>query len=383
MGPGPAARMAPESDPMHTVECPHCHKRFKVPTPVSGAKMKCSRCGQVFVGSSAQRPDGGAAASASAPAGQPGAPPPEGRPAGYRARQSSNVVMTVIAFFAIAGILALAAALYYRLTHVTFVEVDPETGQRVKKHMSQKQADRQLAAERARAEAARRRRMGLTASGASAAPGQRLPERLWPTSGTATGPAATAPAVTSDPKLSVSKDLVEGGVIREMTFLCGRVLSNYTVPLESVALTAYVNGAKGPAASYRYIPAQGSIRYTLRLGTKAVGEADVQVIARATPNADLLVWAIDATNIRRTAEGEKAILTGWVKNPHDTAVKNVKIHCDAFAADGIQCDRAVGRLTHARTIGAGKSEPFRVEFTRPGTFEILSAIDARAVAERF
>jgi len=291
--------------------------------------------------------------------------------------------MTVIAFFAIAGILALAAALYYRVTHVTVVEVDPKTGKRTAKKMSQAEADKRLAAERARAEAARRQRMGLPPDQASAPPDRRLPERLWPASATASGPAATAPAVVSDPKLDVSKNIVSGGVINEMTFLCGRVLSNYDVPLETVTLTAYVNGAKGPSATCRFVPARGSIRYSIRLGNKAIDEADVRIIALARPNADLLVWAIDARNIRRTAEGEKAILTGWVKNPHTMAVKNIKIHCDAFAADGIQCDRAVGGLTNARTIGAGKSEPFRVEFTHPGTFEVLDTLDARAVAERF
>ncbi|KKL45987.1 hypothetical protein LCGC14_2350110, partial [marine sediment metagenome] len=37
---------------MHVVECPHCHRKFKVAKPVANARMKCSRCGEAFVGAS-------------------------------------------------------------------------------------------------------------------------------------------------------------------------------------------------------------------------------------------------------------------------------------------------------------------------------------------
>ena len=41
-----------EVDTMHRIECPNCHKWLRLPRQVHNARLKCSRCGHIFVGSS-------------------------------------------------------------------------------------------------------------------------------------------------------------------------------------------------------------------------------------------------------------------------------------------------------------------------------------------
>ena len=42
---------------MHTVQCPHCHRTFRIAKAVVNARMKCSGCGESFVGSSVESAD--------------------------------------------------------------------------------------------------------------------------------------------------------------------------------------------------------------------------------------------------------------------------------------------------------------------------------------
>ena len=86
---------------MHMVECPHCHRKFKVPSPVTDRRMRCGRCGEEFTGSSVGTAD--AAGQAGPVRSGPGSvfhstlEPRQGR----RETSTKNVIMLVACFFGI------------------------------------------------------------------------------------------------------------------------------------------------------------------------------------------------------------------------------------------------------------------------------------------
>ena len=186
-----------------------------------------------------------------------------------------------------------------------------------------------------------------------------------------------------DPKLEVSRTLVPGGAVGDITYVCGRVLSTYPVALESLTVTVYVNGARGSSRTYAYVPANGSIRYSILLGSEKVYEADVAVTAACrTAHDRMVIWAIPSEEILRSVSEGKVIWSGRTRNNSRVPVKNVKVRCDFFAGDGIQGGTTVGGLVGGDKIGMGKSAAFRIVSGDPAA-ETAELLVARVVAETY
>ena len=87
--------------------------------------------------------------------------------------------------------------------------------------------------------------------------------------------------------------------------------------------------------------------------------------------------------MERSRRGGKVVWSGMTRNRTTVAVKDVEIHCDCFNSKGIWGGAEVGKLTgDARTIDAGKSAYFNVEFdlTRGMVF---TNVVARAMGKRY
>lgn len=354
---------------MHVVECPSCRRTFRVAQAVTGVRMKCSRCGQSFVGSSTEAPDAAQASSASA-----AHPRPAVRP---RPRSNSGPLMLVICCVAAAGIVVLAAVFYWIRTHPTVVQKDERTGEVVGKgRVSRRQAEREIG-----------RRPGPGGEDDRLTPGvppdRRPGTDLVPGSHPAPGPGEPA----GDPKLEAGQPaLVEAGAVGERTFACGQILSKYEAALRQVSVTAYVDGRRGPSWYCPYVPPRGRVRYCVEVQGKDLSADRVRIVAAAQPlRAGLVVWEIPPADVRRAAvTGEVAAWTGTVRNPASLPLKDIRIILDYYDDEGIWGGRAEGRLEDRTTLGVGKSGFFRVSTGELHALEqaTSSIVVARAVAEQ-
>ena len=353
---------------MHIVECPHCRRKFKVPSPVADKRMKCGRCGQLFVGSSVDSPEPAVQAAPSPTAGGTALAQTPERPK----RTNTSTLLLAGCFLGVAGTILLGVLAYYKLTHPRVI-VKTETGQvKLDNTMPMGRARRMMAAGRSE---------GQQQSGESQPAGQAASRP-----GTPDGRGeATVQQVESDPKLSVTQTIVSAGPVGDITYVCGRVLSAYEVALQSITFTVYVDGKRGPERRYAYVPAGGSIDYSICLGSERLDDATVKVAAACRPaGEDLVIWSIPSREVMRSgtlADGS-VVWTGVTRNPSTVSVQNVKIYCDYFADDGVQAGSAIGALVQPDKIGRGQSAAFRIACSDLGA-EAASRLVARVVANKY
>ncbi|KPK79931.1 MAG: hypothetical protein AMJ81_12610 [Phycisphaerae bacterium SM23_33] len=278
--------------------------------------------------------------------------------------------MLVITCVGVAGITVLLAALYWIRTHPTFVEKGPE-GTR---SLPGRPLDQ---------------RPGGTAEGSSGGPGGAVtagrPGEAVPA---ASRPISPAEEPQGDPKLLVSAPkLRDAGAVGEMRFVCGSVLSKYTVSLGEVSVTAYVDGLRGPSASYPFIRPGGTILYCLPLYVEDMDESRLKIVAEARQaRPGLVVWDIPIQEIRRAgdAASERTVWTGKVRNRADFPVKNIRVVLDYYDDEGVWGGRAEGRLEDRTTLEPGSSGFFRVTTGELSALEVTTSrvLVARAVAEK-
>ena len=122
---------------MFIVICPKCQKKLKVGRELKGAKLKCSACQNVFIGSTL--PAEGEGPAAIAPAGRPAAPaparpatPPTAAPtkASQTMRRAPKKNMLAFYVVCVCGVLLipLAVGLWYLSTHTHYVQDGQDYG---------------------------------------------------------------------------------------------------------------------------------------------------------------------------------------------------------------------------------------------------------------
>ena len=349
---------------MHVVECPKCHRKFKVAQPVVNAQMKCSRCGTGFLGSSTSAADGALVARPAL-----GQPPRPAVPAGPGAAGAPFVpvrpsnsglgpILLAATVLMVVGVVVFGIVMVRRLQTRTVITKDPKTGQVLsKEEVSTEEAQRRVK-ERLAAEARGRNRRP---PGDPSDPSFQPPDQS-PGPAPATGPVrppdspVDEPIPGSDPKLAVSPPrTVDSGPVGEDRFAVGFVRSEYDVVLESITVRLYVDGAPGPARTFHWIPPRGTIRYSLALGSE---QGKPEVRAQAKPAAsDVLVWEIprDKISRSRTASGpEMAAYNGEFRNNYAVPGGSVEVYVDYFAEDGTYGGLGKGRLDQDKTVGVGK-----------------------------
>jgi len=360
---------------MHMVECPHCHRKFKVPKAVSGVRMKCSACGASFVGSSTELPEPAQRSFEAAAA--PAAPAPA-RPV----RRSAGPIPLVVCILGVVGIAVLVAVFVWIRTHPTVVtaKLDRKTGaviEQGRQRLPEAEAERRV---REAAALARQRRLVQKAQVPSRVPspaGERvgdpagLVERTPGAVGPASAPAPPGPVPSArrgDPKLQVgSPALVSAGAVGvDYRVACGTVQSLYDVPLARVTVAAYVDGKQVRTQDYLYVPPRGTARYSLLLPA-GVDDSNLRLSATCVrAGRGVVVWEVPQEEVARGAALDgSTVWSGRVRNRAGVPLRDVVIYIDFYDRDGIWCGAVQGGLEGGKVLGVGKSGFFRVKTGEP------------------
>ena len=257
----------------------------------------------------------------------------------------------------IVATIALIVALFVIHNRRTLMVRD-EYGKWTKKTVSKAEYKRIVAERKVEEEAEERRKRGLPPADVEPAPPAE-PDNGQPRS--PESPRVTPTIPKSDPKLAPGRPTnVRAGVGVNYFHACGSLLSKYSAPLRHVTVTAYVDGTRGWPVSYEYVPARGTIRYSVPLPAGAPADAEVTIVATAGEElpADTIVWEIDPSNIGEgeiDKEGTAGIVwKGQTRNPTTTPVKDVRIYCDFFFAEGLYAGSATAKVRDDGIIGPGR-----------------------------
>lgn len=338
---------------MYVVECPACHRRFKVTSPMREAAMRCSRCGNSFVGSSVETPD--------APSQVPATPaPPAQGPRLPAVRPVGNspimMMMAVASFFGIVAVIALVAVLVVRLG-----------------------SDSSDTAPAARSTTRAARRPRRPRRGRARLDGPRTLPASAPS-----GPAA--PPSIGDPKLIPGRPFIlSSGPGRGGYHACGDLSVRHDKPLRSVSVRAEVDGVSGYPVTYDYVAPNSVIRYSVPLPGKKVAETRVNIVAVGVPaGAGTVAWPINPRDVAKAQPlpDGKIVWSGSTRNPLSTRAKKVMIYCDFFFTEGIQAGSAVGKVTGNGIVGAGEIGHFRV-VSEDASLANCEVCVARAVGQEY
>jgi isochorismate hydrolase len=330
--------------------------------------MKCSRCGLTFVGTSTEKAD---APRTPVPSNVEGAAPkPHGAEhattTGKKRRKTStkSIILLIVGVFGVLGIVVMLAMAYYRQTHPIMVR-DAKTGNVIEQERTTlDKAERRIKKHR------------NAAGDKHATPGMNEGNDRTD---------SQTPVTEGDPKLRVRWEIIKTG-IAETPYACGSVHNTYTVPQKQVTIIAYINGARGPSKTYRFVPTEKAIRYSICLQGQRATEENVKVVATGEPaDKDTIVLSVDSDQMNYREQNDKAVWTGTVRNRSSVPIKDVKIYCDFFDSDGIQGNKqdVIGKLVSTRTIGAGKFARFRVEFGALGATDLYDTVVARAAGQKY
>ena len=328
---------------MHMVECPGCHRHFKVPSPVHEAAMRCSRCGNSFVGSSVEVADaaGPPPAAPSPAAAAPPVPGPRLAPVRSPSSSPTSVLMVVISFFGIVAVIALVAVAVVKMTQ----DRGSGGGSEARPARPASRRGRRAGAGLDRTVPDSRRKPPVAEATSRAAPG-------------------AAPGPGGDPKLVAGQPhILRSGPGRSTYHACGSLSCRYDKPLRSVTVRAEVDGVSGEPVTYEYVAPNSVIRYSVPLPGGKVAEARVKIVAVGVPaGAGTIAWPIDPADVGKAQwlPDGKVVWRGRTRNPLSTPAKKVIIYCDFFFAEGLQVGSAVGKVTGSGIVGAGRYAYFRV-----------------------
>lgn len=391
---------------MHTIQCPSCGRKFRLAQPVINGKLKCSKCGQSFVGTSVEEdqaaPSGGRPQS---PAAQPAPAPalaamraaiPAGRRKGNPALVAGILAVTVLA---LGGI---GYAIFHLSNRVEIV--DPKTGshtyvtkdefarqQAEQKRKAGEEAEKEAAAAAAKlakaTPAARPNVRRPAGSQASTNPGETPGENT--TENTAANPPPVPPPA-ADPNIQMGDPKTIERLAAGKTFLVGTFKNLTDKPLAEVKIQPLLQGnpitlegtKQSISASYKFIPAHGQSRYCIELPPTSppIDASKVDLKVQSTPlEGGQYVWNINK-DVKLDQGEDSPMVAGFIKNTNPTPVKNVRIYCEFFDAEGVQGGSAQGALKNE--VGAGKTEKI-TPFAAGSTVGTDYTIEARAVAEPY
>lgn len=398
---------------MYAVRCPHCKRILKLKRPVEQAKMKCRSCGGIFLGTTTQVAESAAAAAtrpaapapaASDPAAElaaagarasahdPFGPAPPGRQPDeaakpeeplLRPRRQAQWPAIVVGAGVVGVIILVIVARYYFMHPRVQVREGDRKGPLIydrrdirgehERHIQELKDQRENPAGARQAPPPPSPSVRPPPPGApDVGPGSSAPPRAPPDSSTAQrAPPEAGPR--GDPKITqLSAILEDRDAEIGASYLVGQIRSSYEHPLRSVRVEvmAYDNDGKMVAKGTfvcRYVPAAGEARFSVPCGSLTSDRcARVEVVAtNAMPLGALEVcWAEESPmQCQRTGAG-KVVVRGEARNPYDTEVENVRVHCDFFSEEGVHLGSAGGELEDGETaIPPGERRDFVVEFT--------------------
>ncbi|MCY2929672.1 MAG: hypothetical protein NTV86_09305 [Planctomycetota bacterium] len=343
---------------MHVVECPGCSSLLKVPKPVSGARLKCRKCGVVFVGASREMPDPSPGHPAAV---HPPAPAPRQAPATspyFRVtpkRTNNNVVYITIG--AAAALILLVVAVVWHVQHQP-APAPPKIAQAP----------------------------APTPPPPKPPPGVRggeffppPPPVVGPTPATAPKP-VTPPAPTPPPapvlpaNLPVDCRVVKLGLTgMEQAYIQGSVRNDRPEGVKSVTVEIRVPDGDKPPVVRKIICSmlapQGRSPFMLlcpvpqKDGFKPEDvDVKAQVIAVVPLEPKQICWNIEGALVRGDEAAGTRTITGSVKNLRDVRVTNIEIFADVYFGDGRLAGTATGKLEHGDMLDPSARDDFSLPF---------------------
>jgi hypothetical protein len=307
-------------------------------------------------------------------------------PPARRAVSRQGVMMLVGMFFAVAAIIVMVVVALTRKTKVVVMEAGTGKVLEVRKMGSGDEA-------RDYARGVSSGAIDPTKSPAKAQPPELLGDPARTRAAEASSAqtpgelpeAASQAAPKGDPKLNVEQNIISTVAAAEASYVVGRVKNLYDKPLESVTVTAYVNGLAGPTHTFEYLPAGEAMPYSMSLGMDADQMASANVKVAATGNLapdSKVVWLVSSNQVLRRNDDNKVTWSGTTTNPTNWAVRDVKVYLDMFSSDGLHYGAATGELQEERSLKAGGAAPFKV-VTNDNRAEAAQTVVVRVVGEKF
>ena len=345
---------------MYTVTCPSCNKVLKIPQAVSNARIRCTGCQAVFVGSSTPFELGETTPARRLPVAATARPKSggSGKARLYRGKPKAPVSPVIIAVVAagVLGVVVLAAVFAYKASK----DADDK---RSDKDVSKKQPDQP---------ATPATPAGVGRNGAGVRRPDTGPRRggapdtqpaLPPTNGGRTaGTGGTPPEHDALIKVDYKRQTDDYSNV----ILYGEVRNAHKYPVRQAIVEFIVRDPAGKEIKARavcnHIPVKSAVGFSVNLGAMPE-DVSVTVVAKSVPEPkDIVCWRVDTDNVRLDGESVKGsiIINGQVTNATDTTVANVEIHCDFFSRAGHHHSTVIGKLTKAFRIAPGKTEAYRV-----------------------
>ncbi len=373
---------------MHIITCPKCRTRLRLEKPVTKVKVRCKKCGTVFIGTSESVPEQPEAKTAAAVADiashartGPGGKPVHDIPRGYRptpaVRPKGAPWMLIVVIVAVLGIIIAAVAGYWIHTH-PYVEIKDENGKlvyagrmHIDEYNSRTAAIEEKKKKLAEADKTARPANTTTDNGdKTTTDGSvvvtetiKLPEN--PTDKNTPKEDLDIPVFINPTPLTVVPGRVD---------FVGEVRNNHDYPLASATVHVSVRDAEGvPLAAgtviVNYIPAKGmvpfSVNFKMRSESRVAGVNGYATGARIPAGG--VCWELGTNDCKKDFDkttGGTFVLSGSVANRNDFDVAEAKVYVDFFDRDGRHLGSATGKLDKPNidNIPAGKKAQFRVDF---------------------
>jgi len=381
---------------MHAVRCPQCKCLLSMDRPLVKARLECRNCGAVFIAST-QWLEG-------APSGV-GAGRDEMHMYHSPGRKPAPHWPIFVVAFGTAAIVLIVVGIWY-FANYTRVEVKTPDGQVEYSARMTRDEARRLREELKRRSSRARKVATLPpevpqARNAASAPGK-APDLMpggeeWRRMGGGASAArrvGLAVPAKSDPKIKI---ILSGRLRRPGPGGCvtGLARNKYDVPLRRIDITVVAFDSDDrplavlPATTCHYVPAGQAIAFCVEYTSIPSQQvARLEGFASATKAADREVyWRIDPLNCQTEIRGSTYILKGRTRNLSGKAVRDARVYCDFFDADGLIVGSAVGSLDDGKTrIGAGEHAFFTVEFDAAGKQTLPQVIERfapRMIAREF
>ena len=372
-GLGEPARGGPGVRDMHVIECPSCSSLLKVPKPVREARLKCRKCGVVFVGTSRPMRD-----PAPEPAPEPATPSRTFQPpATFRVTRPprSNNAMIFITVAAGAVLVGLVVAVHSVLTKKP---AEP--------------APKAQAPEPARPAppapppppVPQSTLFPVNVQPAPVPPGEPTPAAL-PKAGPPPAPVAAAPSPPEN--LSAECHIARLGLPGvEENYLQGSVRNERAEGLKSVTVEIRLP-VEGKAPSVvtivcEYLAPGGRVAFLKPFYTPvAEGFAPQAQVVKAVPLAPKQVcWSVKESIVKGDDSSESRTITGTAKNPLDVYVSNIEVYADVYFSDGRSAGPTIkGKLEHGNSLPPGGQDDFSLSFTPASVGTRMQAPAARIV----
>ncbi len=366
---------------MLSATCPKCGWTISLDETARIAKLRCGRCGSVFVSTAegvteaAPEPPPVAAIAeeaAAAPlvaeesaeldelvsvAGTPA-------PISPRRRTRASPWVPVMLLCGLLAVGATACGLWYYRTY-PYQEVRDRTGRVLYRGRDQERAD-QIRGRLRQASGRQRPTAAADAAGRGvAAPGD--------VAGGEAGPASAR--LDGDENISVAPErrVVPAGP-EGSGYVTGTVVNAYRHGLKSVEVVVALYDAVGrrlaePGVTLRWIPAGATMPFSVHFEKVKTDRIDSIEGAGMSPvriDPRDVCLEIDPLVCRKRVVGNRLVVTGEARNDTEGNLMNVEIFCDFLTREGVFVASVKGNLDEAATLKSNESRGFRVEFDPAG-----------------